>query len=462
MNAPDQFPGDQLREVPHSVEMEQSVLGALMNDNDAIDRIGELRGEHFYRFEHRKIFESIQRLVISGRTADMMTVFENLSATGNIESTGGLPYLNKLCDSTPGTSNVARYAQIVVDRWRLRGILATADEIGSLVYQRNGMEVSEIVALAQSKFEPLAESRANEPKFISDYLSPVVEEIDAQHQGAPSTAIALGFRDLDFKLDGGINDGDLVIVAGRPSMGKTAFAMAVSMYVAAHQGVVLVFSMEMPGKQLTQRGISLVGGIPMPRVKNGSKMTDEDWPRLTTAVSDLANLPLMLDESAGLSLAEITSRSRAVKRKHGLKMVVVDYLQLMTGGEGEGRTQQVGSYSRGLKSLAKNLGVPVMALAQLNRGLEARPNKRPVMSDLRDSGEIEQDADTILFLYRDEVYHPDSPDAGTAEIIIGKQRNGALGVAHLAFIGEQAKFGDLAGGYIPVPRSRPKQQRGFE
>jgi replicative DNA helicase len=463
MNAPERFEEESgLRTPPHSVEMEQSVLGALLLNNDAIDMVGGLRAEHFYRYEHRVLFETIQKMIVGGRTADVVTVYEFLQTAGHLDRTGGLPYLNSLVNNTPGSANVARYAQIVIDRATLRGILSAVDEIGSMAYNRNGMEVSEIVALAQSKFEPLAESRSSEPKFIGAYLTPVVEEIDAQHQGAPLTAIPLGFRDLDFKLDGGVNDGDLVIIAGRPSMGKTAFAMAVAMYVAACGGTVLVFSMEMPGKQLTQRGISLKGGIPMPRVKNGAKMTDEDWPRLTNAVADLAELPLLLDESAGLTLAEITSRARAVKRKYGLKLVVVDYLQLMTGGEGDGRTQQVGSYSRGLKSLAKNLGVPVIALAQLNRGLEARPNKRPLMSDLRDSGEIEQDADTILFLYRDEVYYPDSPDAGTAEVIIGKQRNGALGVAHLAFIGEQAKFGDLAGGYIPVPRTKPRQSRGFD
>ncbi|CAB3730719.1 replicative DNA helicase [Paraburkholderia rhynchosiae] len=462
MNAPDEFPNEHIREVPHSVEMEQSVLGALLLNNEAIDMLGGLRSEHFFRYEHRLLFETIQKMIVAGRTADVVTVYEHLQTAGHVDRTGGLPYLNALANNTPGSANVARYAQIVIDRWKLRGILAAADEIGSMAYNRNGMEVSEIIALAQSKFEPLAESRASEPRFIGEYLAPVVEEIDEQSHGAPSKAIPTGFRDLDWRLDGGMNDGELFILAGRPSMGKTALAMAIAMYVAECKGTVLVFSMEMPGKQLTQRGISLQGGIPLPRIKNGSKMTDEDWPRLTSAVAGLAEMPLLLDESAGLSLAEITSRARAAKRKHGLKLIVVDYLQLMTGGEGEGRTQQVGSYSRGLKSLAKNLGVPVIALAQLNRGLEARPNKRPLMSDLRDSGEIEQDADTILFLYRDEVYNPDSPDKGVAEVIIGKQRNGALGVAHLAFIGEHAKFGDLQGGYIPVPRTKPRQQRGFE
>lgn len=462
MNAPDEFEGERLFTPPHSVEMEQSVLGALMLDNDAIDRIGELEAQHFYRYEHRVIFEHVTKLIVAGRTADVVTVFEALQTSGQLDRTGGLPYLNSVCQNTPGSSNIANYAQGVIDRWKLRGIISAADEISALVVNRNGRDVDEILAEAQSKFDPMAESKASEPKFIGQYLTTIVEEIDAQYHGAPSVATPTGFSDLDFRLDGGMSGGDLVILAGRPSMGKTALAMAIGMYVADSVGTVAAFSMEMPGKQLTQRGLSLKGGIPLPAIKNGSKMTDEHWPRLTHAVQNLADMPLLLDDSAGLTLAQIAARSRAIKRRHGLKLIIVDYLQLMTGGDDERHDLRIGSYSRGLKALAKQLDVPVIALSQLNRGLENRPNKRPTMADLRDSGAIEQDADTILFLYRDEVYNPDTPDKGVAEVIIGKQRNGALGTAHLAFIGEHAKFGDLAGGYIPVPRSAPRPSRGFD
>jgi replicative DNA helicase len=464
MSTPDEYINDRgLPAVPHSVEMEQSVLGALMLDNESIDRIGELEAGHFFRYEHRVIFEHVARLIVAGRTADVVTVFEALQTSGQLDRTGGLPYLNQITQNTPGSANIAHYAQIVVDRWKLRGILSAVDEIGALVHNRNGREVSDIIAEAQSKLEPLAEAKASEPKFIGQYLTPIVEEIDAQYHGAPSVAIPTGFRDLDFRLDGGMNGGDLVILAGRPSMGKTAMAMGISMFVAECKGsTVAVFSMEMPGKQLTQRGLSLKGSIPLPSIKNGSKMTDEQWPKLTHAVQNLADMPLLLDDTPGLTLAQIAARSRAIKRRYGLKLIVIDYLQLMTGGTDERHDLRIGSYSAGLKALAKQLDVPVIALSQLNRGLENRPNKRPTMADLRDSGAIEQDADTILFLYRDEVYNPDTPDKGVAEVIIGKQRNGALGTAHLAFIGEHAKFGDLAGGYIPVPRSAPRQSRGFE
>lgn len=462
MSTPDDYYDGRAQQVPHSVEMEQSVLGALMLENDAIDRVGDLEAQHFFRYEHRVIFEHITKLIVAGRTADVVTVFEALQTSGHLDRTGGLPYLNQVVQNTPSAANIARYAQIVIDRWKLRGILSATSEIQALVINRNGKDVDEIIGEAQAKLEPLAEAKASEPKFIGQYLSPIIEEIDAQYHGAPSTATSTGFRDLDFKLDGGVNGGDLVIVAGRPSMGKTALSMAIGMFVADKFGTVAAFSMEMPGKQLTQRGIALTGGMPLPRVKNGSKMTDEDWPKLTAAVSKLSELPLMLDDTPGLTLAQITSRSRAIKRRYGLKLIIVDYLQLMTGGDDERHDLRIGSYSRGLKSLAKQLDVPVIALSQLNRGLENRPNKRPTMADLRDSGAIEQDADTILFLYRDEVYNPDTPDKGVAEVIIGKQRNGALGTAYLAFIGEHAKFGDLAGGYIPVPRSAPRQSRGFE
>ncbi|AOJ62469.1 replicative DNA helicase [Burkholderia ubonensis] len=461
MNATDQYFEDGVRAVPQAIEAEQSVLGALMIDNDAIDRIGELRAEHFFRYEHRIIFEAIGKLVMSGRTADVMTVFDRLSIEGTLDRTGGLPYLNSVVQSTPGAANIYRYAQIVVERAKLRQLLAAVDEIGAEVANPKGRSADELVAIAQSKFEPLSDGRTEGPKFIGEYLTPVVETIDSEYQGNAPTAISTGLSDLDFKLSGGMRGGDLVIIAGRPSMGKTALAMAISEHVAEHHGPALVDSLEMPGTQLAQRAISRQGDIALQRVRNGSKFSDEDWPKLTNVVGRLTELPLLVDETAGMSLPEIVSRARAVKRKHGLKLLVVDYLQLMTGGPDERHDLRIASYSAGLKALAKQLDIPVIALSQLNRALEQRPNKRPTMADLRDSGAIEQDADTILFLYRDEVYHENTPDPGVAEIIVAKQRNGALGTAYAAFIHEQAKFGDLAMGYVPTPRTAPSKSRGF-
>ncbi|MCM2537965.1 replicative DNA helicase [Burkholderia glumae] len=461
MNAVDQYFDDGLRAVPQSIESEQSVLGALMIDNDAVDRIGELRAEHFYRYEHRVIFEAAMRLIVAGRSADVITVYESLQSHGDLDKTGGLAYLNSIVQNTPGSANIGRYAEIVVERAKLRMIMSAADEVSAEVQNRNGRTADELIAYAQSKFEPLSEGRTDGPKFIGTFLSPVVNQMDQEHQGNAPLATTTGYRELDFKLGGGMRGGDLIVIAARPSMGKTALAQGIAEYVAQAQGTALIFSLEMPGTQLTQRAIARQGSIQLRNVRNGSHMTDADWPKLTNVVGYLSDLPLMIDETPGLSMAEIASRARSVKRKHGLKLIVVDYLQLMTGGTDERHDLRIASYSGGLKMLAKQLDVPVIALSQLNRQLEQRPNKRPIMADLRDSGAIEQDADTIIFLYRDEVYHEDSPEAGTAEAIIAKQRNGALGTAYLAFIHEQAKFGDLAMGYYPQPRSAPVKSRGF-
>ncbi|MBJ9663170.1 replicative DNA helicase [Burkholderia gladioli] len=461
MNAVENYFGDGAIDVPHSVEAEQSVLGALMIDNDSIDRIGALHPEHFFRYEHRILFEGITKLISAGRSADAVTVYEWLQVHGHVEKTGGLPYLNAVVHNTPGAANMARYAEIVVERAKLRMILRAADEVSAEVQNRNGRTADELLAFAESKFMPLSEGRTDGPKFIGTFLSPVVNQMDQEHHGSAPLATATGLRDLDFKLGGGMRGGDLIVVAARPSMGKTAMAQAIAEHVAQTQGTALIFSLEMPGTQLTQRAISRQGNIQLRSVRNGSCMTDADWPKLTNVVSYLSDLPLMIDETPGLSMPEIASRARSVKRKHGLHLIVVDYLQLMTGGTDERHDLRIASYSGGLKMLAKQLDVPVIALSQLNRQLEQRPNKRPIMADLRDSGAIEQDADTIIFLYRDEVYHEDSPEAGTAEAIIAKQRNGALGTAYLAFIHEQAKFGDLAIGYYPQPRSAPVKSRGF-
>lgn len=464
MNAPDKFIEDRgLSVPPHSVETEQSILGALMTDNNAIDRIGELKPEHFYRYDHRVIFEHIARLIVASRTADVITVLEALGTSGKVDAVGGLPYLNALAQNAPGSAGITRWAEIVVDRWKLRGLISAADEVSEMAYNRAGKTVSEIISQAQAKFEPLAEARSFEPKMPGPLLTEIVTEIDERYHGAELKVVPTGFNDLDAKLGGGFRGSELVIVAGRPSMGKTAFSMAVAGNIAQGGKTVLVFSLEMSGKSLHQRNIARIGGIHLSHVLDGKKITDADWPRLTHAVGVMSEMQMLVDDTSGLSLAEIVSRSRAVKRRHGLDLIVVDYIGLMTGGTEERQDLKVGGYSAGLKGLAKQLDIPVIALSQLNRGVEQRPNKRPTMGDLRDSGAIEQDADIILMLYRDEVYNPDSQDRGTAEIIVGKQRNGEIGPVRLTFIGEHQKFADLAPGYVQAPRQAPeKTRRGFE
>jgi replicative DNA helicase len=461
MNAPDR--SIELRDVPASVEAEQSVLGALLIDNDALDRIAALRAEHFYRYDHRVIFEHISKLIVCGRAADMITVYEALGNSGKADSTGGLSYLNSLVQSTPGSAGIARWADIVVDRWKLRGLLAAADAVQESVYQRAGKTVAELISDAQAKFEPLADMRASEPQLPGAILSEIVTEIDDRYHGAELPTVSTGLTDLDAKLGGGMRGSELIVVAGRPSMGKTAFSMSIAGFVAERVGPVAVFSLEMSKKSLHQRNLARVGGIPLPHILDGKKFREEDWPRLTHAVSVASEMEMFVDDTSGLSVNEIVSRCRALKRRHGLSLVVVDYLGLMTGGTDERQDLKIASYSAGLKGLAKQLDIPVIALAQLNRGVEQRPNKRPTMGDLRDSGAIEQDADIILLLYRDEVYNPDTPDRGTAEIIVGKQRNGETGPVRVAFVGEQQKFCDLAPGYVSAER-RPQERtrRGFE
>ena len=466
MNAPHDLPPDHgLVVPPHSAEAEQSVIGALLLDNEAIDRIPDLRADQFYRYDHRVLFEAISRMILANRRADVVTVFEWLGAAGKVEQCGGLPYLNSLAQSTPSAANIRRYAEIVIERAQLRGILCAVDEIGSMVHNRAGRTAAEILAEAQAKLEPLTEARNFAPKEVGPVLTKIVEAIDRRFHGGELEVVSTGFRDLDHKLGGGLRGSELIVVAGRPSMGKTAFSMCIGGKVAESGGVVLVFSLEMSAESLHQRNLARIGGIPLSHILDGQKIVDEDWPRLTHAVQVMSEMQMLVDDASGLSLAEIVSRSRAAKRRAGrLDLVVVDYLGLMSGGTDENQNLRIASYTAGMKGLAKQLGVPVILLSQLNRDLEKRSNRRPQMSDLRDSGAIEQDADIILFLYRDEVYDRDSMDAGTAEVIVGKQRNGETGPVRLAFQGEFQRFADLAAGYVPVPRKAPERARkgGFE
>ncbi|MEK6298891.1 MAG: replicative DNA helicase, partial [Paraburkholderia tropica] len=424
MNAPKDPQLESLKVPPHSIEAEQSVLGGLLLDNGAWDRIADfLSQSDFYRYDHRLIFEHIGRLISSARPADVVTVFESLGTSGKAEDVGGLAYLNALAQNTPSAANIRRYAEIVRDRAVLRRLVSVADEISSDAFNPQGKEVRQLLDEAEAKVFSIAEDGARGTQGfleIGPLLTQVVERIDTlYHTANPSdvTGTPTGFIDLD-RMTSGMHGGELIIVAGRPSMGKTAFSMNVGEYVAVEYGLpVAVFSMEMPGTQLIMRMLGSVGRLDQHRMRTG-RLTDEDWPKLTHAVQKMSEAQIFIDETGGLNPMELRSRARRLSRQCGkLGLIIIDYLQLMSGsGSGENRATEISEISRSLKSLAKELDVPVIALSQLNRGLEQRPNKRPVMSDLRESGAIEQDADVILFIYRDEVYNPDSPDKGTAEI----------------------------------------------
>ncbi len=455
MNAPVADPQlDSLKVPPHSIEAEQSVLGGLLLDNAAWDRIADFLSEaDFYRFDHRLIFQSIARLISATKPADVITVYEMLQVAGKAEEVGGLAYLNSLAQNTPSAANIRRYAEIVRERSVLRKLVTVADDIASAAFAPKGREVRELLDEAESKVFAIAEEGSRGQKGfqeIQPLLTQVVERIDElYHRDSPSevTGVPSGFIDLD-KMTSGMQPGDLVIVAGRPSMGKTAFSLNIGEHVAVEQGLpVAVFSMEMAGTQLAMRMLGSVGRLDQHRLRTG-RLLDEDWPRLTHAIQRMNDTQLFIDETPALNPMELRARSRRLARQCGqLGLIIIDYLQLMSGsGGGENRATEISEISRSLKGLAKELNCPVIALSQLNRSLEQRPNKRPVMSDLRESGAIEQDADVILFIYRDEVYNADSQDKGTAEIIIGKQRNGPIGTVRLTFLGQFTKFDNFSGG----------------
>ncbi|MGO4302473.1 MULTISPECIES: replicative DNA helicase [unclassified Cupriavidus] len=455
MNAPAADPQlDSLKVPPHSIEAEQSVLGGLLLDNAAWDRIADFLSEaDFYRFDHRLIFQSIARLISATKPADVITVYEMLQVAGKAEEVGGLAYLNSLAQNTPSAANIRRYAEIVRERSVLRKLVTVADDIASAAFAPKGREVRELLDEAESKVFAIAEEGSRGQKGfqeIQPLLTQVVERIDELYHRDNSsdvTGVPTGFIDLD-RMTSGMQPGDLVIVAGRPSMGKTAFSLNIGEHVAVEQGLpVAVFSMEMAGVQLAMRMLGSVGRLDQHRLRTG-RLLDEDWPRLTHSIQRMNDAQLFIDETPALNPMELRARSRRLARQCGqLGLIIIDYLQLMSGsGGGENRATEISEISRSLKGLAKELNCPVIALSQLNRSLEQRPNKRPVMSDLRESGAIEQDADVILFIYRDEVYNPDSQDKGTAEIIIGKQRNGPIGTVRLTFLGQFTKFDNFSGG----------------
>jgi replicative DNA helicase len=436
---------------PHSIEAEQSVLGGLLLSADGWDVVAEaVAASDFYRSDHRLIFRQIAQLAEALEPVDVITVADKLEARGELEGAGGLPYLAELAQNTPSASNIRAYAQVVSERASLRKLIEAAQDIADSGFNPEGRTSKELIDEAERLIMQISEQgpKAGGPQEVNPLLQAALDRIEELSiSGGDITGLSTGFADLD-GMTSGLQPSDLVIVAGRPSMGKTSFAMnLVEHAVLAQESPILVFSMEMPADSLIIRMLSSVGRIDQTRIRNG-KLEQEDWPKLSVAVNKLKDVPLYIDDTPALTPTEIRSRARRVLREHGpLGMIMVDYLQLMqVAGSTDGRTAEISEISRSLKAIAKEFKCPMVALSQLNRSLEQRPNKRPVNSDLRESGAIEQDADVIMFIYRDEVYNEESPEKGTAEIIIGKQRNGPIGSCRLAFIGQHTRFENLARG----------------
>jgi replicative DNA helicase len=445
----------QLRIPPHSIEAESSVLGGLLLDNAAWDRVGDLlKDQDFYRFEHRMIFAAIGILINGSKPADVITVFEQLQSQGKAEEVGGLGYLNSLAQYVPSAGNIRRYAEIVRERSILRKLVTASDEISTNAFNPKGRPVAAILDESEQKIFNIGEEGARTKQGFQSMDTLVVDLLDRVQEMADNpndvTGVPTGFYDLD-RMTAGFQAGDLIVLAARPSMGKTALAINIAEHVALNEGLpVAVFSMEMGAAQLAVRIVGSIGRIDQSHLRTG-KLTDEEWPRLTEAIEKLRTISLHIDESAGLTSSELRANARRLSRQCGkLGLIVVDYLQLMSGSssDGENRATELGEISRGLKMLARELQCPVIALSQLNRSVEQRPDKRPMMSDLRESGAIEQDADIIMFIYRDEYYTKDAcKEPGVAEVIIAKQRNGPTGVVKLAFMNKITKFESLASGH---------------
>lgn len=435
---------------PHSEEAERAALGALLIDNRAWDNISDkVNVDDFYRHEHRLVYTAISQLAERQTPFDVLTIAEHLRSQKLLDQVGGETYLFELAQNIPSAANAVAYAAIVRERSILRQLIETGTDIVSSAFNSDGRESKDLLDAAEQLVFQIAErgNRGSGPVKVSDLLAATTQHIDEMfHSKAMFTGVSTGFADFDH-MTSGLQKGDMIIIAARPSMGKTTFAMNIAEYAAIkNEKPVLIFSLEMPAEQLTMRMISSLGRIDQHNLRTG-KLKDDDWARISSAVSMLSEAQMYIDDTPALTPIEMRARARRVARANGgLSMIMIDYLQLMrVAGTKENRTNEISEISRSLKALAKELDVPVVALSQLNRGLESRTDKRPIMSDLRESGAIEQDADVIAFIYRDEVYHDDSPDKGLAEIIIRKQRNGPIGDFKLTFMGRFTRFEN----YVP-------------
>nr|MBP7423739.1 replicative DNA helicase [Sulfuritalea sp.] len=433
---------------PHSIEAEQSLIGGLLIDNAAWDRIGDVvRETDFYRDDHRRIFRHIGKLIQNGRPADVVTVYESIEASNEVDQTGGLGYLGEIANATPSAANIRRYAEIVRERGILRQLVTVGDEIAGNALNPAGREVKALLDEAEQKIFQIAEAgNRNNGGFVAiqPLLGEVVERMEtllARDNPSDITGVATGFVDLD-KMTSGLQPGDMIVVAGRPSMGKTAFALNIAEHVGVDQRLpVAIFSLEMSGPQLATRFLSSVGRIDQSKLRTG-RLTDDEWDRMTVALGKLHEAPIHIDETGAINSTDLRARARRLHRQFGkLGLIVIDYLQLMSANrDNENRATEISEISRSIKALAKELQVPIIALSQLSRKVEERNDKRPLMSDLRESGAIEQDADIILMMYRDEYYNKDTKDPGVGEAIITKHRNGPTYTVRLTFIGEFTRF----------------------
>ena len=437
-----------LKVPPHSIEAEQSLLGALLLDNQAFDRVADLvTGEDFYRDDHRRIWRHIAKLIEAAKPADVVTVSESVEASEDKDKTGGPAYLGALAQNTPSALNIRRYAELVRERAVQRKLAHVATGIAEEALNPAGKEIGQLLDEAESRIFQIAESGARKDQGLMEIkpvLSKVFERIDyLYHRDNPSdvTGVPTGYTKLD-EMTSGLQGGDLIIVAGRPSMGKTALALNIAEHVAVDNGLpAAIFSMEMSSTQLAMRMLGSIARVDQHKMRTG-RLNDKEWGDLSEAMGKLHETPIYIDEGAALTALEVRARARRLKRQYSkLGLIVIDYLQLMASStQGENRATEISEISRSLKAMAKELDVPVIALSQLNRALEQRPNKRPQMADLRESGAIEQDADIILAIYRDEVYNPESAEKGKAEVNILKQRNGPIGAVILTFLGQYTRF----------------------
>ena len=439
-----------LKVPPHSVEAEQSLLGALLLDNQAFDRVADVvSGEDFYRDDHRRIWRHVARLIEANKPADVVTVSESVDASEDKDKTGGPAYLGALAQNTPSALNIRRYAELVRERAVQRRLAQVATEIAETALSPGGKEVGQLLDEAESRIFQIAESGARRNQGlleIKPVLAKVFEKIDhLYHRDNPSdvTGVPTGYVKID-EMTSGLQPGDLVIVAARPSMGKTALALNIAEHVAVDNGLpVAIFSMEMSSTQLAMRMLGSIARVDQHKMRTG-RLNDKEWGDLSEAMGKLHETPIYIDEGGALTALEVRARARRLKRQYSkLGLIVIDYLQLMAAtSQGENRATEISEISRSLKAMAKELEVPVVALSQLNRAVDQRPDRRPVMSDLRESGAIEQDADVIMFIYREVVYKPDLPEEqrGLAEVIIGKQRNGPIGTIKLTFLGKHTRF----------------------
>jgi len=437
---------------PHSVEAEQSLLGGLLIDNSALDQVADtISSKDFYRQDHRQIFIHIINLINSSNPADVITVAESLEKNSELTSAGGIAYLGSLAENMPSVANIRGYAKIIRDNSILRNLITVGSDIVEGAFLPKGKDAQQLLDEMEAKLFAIAESESNRLgyKDFQAVIAQVVRDLEERGQNPGTvTGLSTGFTDLD-NLTTGLHGGELIIVAGRPSMGKTALAMNIAEACGVDQNkAVAIFSMEMGSEQIVTRLLGAVSKVNQQKMRTG-KMDDDDWAKIADGLGRLNEAPLFIDEGSALNSYELRARARRLHRstEGGLGLIVVDYIQLMSalgGQQGENRATEISEISRSLKSLAKELNVPVVALSQLNRNVDSRPDKRPQMSDLRESGAIEQDADVIMFIYRDEVYNPESADKGIAEIILAKQRSGPIGTVKLTFVGEFTRFENYA------------------